>query len=188
MTMEYHQEENNVELSSLIGKLSFAAKVILASCIFLRRLISYFIQKVPAPCNSNSRCQGRYPMVERLPGWNAVSLMLQQIGKLQQTWTYSQMHPVHWALEIIQRSMDHGPMVKGAALKVDPMERTFCNHRSSGHMGQPMAEEDSSLLDNQEIVHVWQVESPKNSALVQLCCTLFFLAAKNSFNNTSRGR
>ena len=35
----------------------------------------------------------------------------------------------------------------GAALKVDPMERTFCNHRSSGHMGQPMAEEeDNSLL------------------------------------------
>ena len=36
--------------------------------------------------------------------------------------------------------------------------------------------------DNQAIVHVWQAKGPKNLALVQLCCTLFFLAAKNSFN------
>lgn len=36
--------------------------------------------------------------------------------------------------------------------------------------------------DNQAIVHMWQSKSPKHSALAQLCRTLFFLAAKNSFN------
>ena len=48
---------------------------------------------------------------------------------------------------LFQRSMDHGHMVKGAALKVNPMKRTFCNCRSSSHLGKQMAEaEDSSLL------------------------------------------
>ena len=36
--------------------------------------------------------------------------------------------------------------------------------------------------DHQAIVHVWQAKSPKTLALAQLCRTLFFLAAKNSFN------
>ena len=36
--------------------------------------------------------------------------------------------------------------------------------------------------DNLTIVQIWQAKKPKNQALSQLCRTLFFLAARNSFN------
>ena len=42
--------------------------------------------------------------------------------------------------------------------------------------------------DNQAIVYMWEAKSPKQSALAQLCRTLFFLAAKNSFKTPPRGR
>ena len=42
--------------------------------------------------------------------------------------------------------------------------------------------------DNQAIVYAWQAKRPKHLALAQLCHTLFFLVAKNSFKTPPRGR
>lgn len=36
--------------------------------------------------------------------------------------------------------------------------------------------------DNLAIVQVWQAKNPQNQTLAKLCHTLFFLAARNSFN------
>ena len=73
----------------------------------------------------------------------------------------SRPEPIHrciWYNEIwslFQRSMDHGHMVKEAALKVNPMERTFCNRHSGCHLGNKWQRQKIVVYcDNQAIVPV----------------------------------
>ena len=88
------------ELLSLVGKLSFAAKVIPAGRIFLRRLIdlSTFAKKLHhhITLTASARADIRLSK-DFFPGWNGVSLMLQNSGLAPLTYTCSQMHLVHWA-------------------------------------------------------------------------------------------
>ena len=68
------------ELLSLIGKLSFAAKVIPAGRIFLRRLIdlSMSVTKLHHHITLNAHAKEDIKWwLDFLPGWNGVSLMLQ---------------------------------------------------------------------------------------------------------------
>ena len=134
--MEYHQEETTKrELLSLIGKLYFAAKVIPAGRIFLRRLIdlSTSVKKLHHHITLTAGARADiHRWHDFLPGWNGVSLMLQADWQ-----TAAELNLFIWYTglrSLFRRSIDHGHMVKGAALKVNPMERTFCNHLSSGHM------------------------------------------------------
>ena len=118
------------ELLSLTGKLSFAAKVIPAGRIFLRRLIDLttLVKKLHhhIPYNSNSLCQSRHPMVAQLPS----RMQWSQSDAPSRLANHSRPEPIHRCIwytgfrSLFQRSSSQGRSNR----------KNFCNHRSSGHL------------------------------------------------------
>ena len=151
-SMEYHQEENNKERTFVSNWQAILCSQSHPSWSYLLEETDWsqhLGQKAPSSYNSNSRCQGRHQVVARLPS----RMEWSQSDAPSRLANRSRPEPIHRCIwytgirSLFQRSMDHGHMVKRAALKINPMERTFCNCRSSSHLGQQMAEaEDSSLL------------------------------------------
>ena len=175
------------ELLSLIGKLSFAAKVIPAGRIFLRRLIdlSTSVKKLHhhITLTAGARADIKW-WQDFLPGWNGVSLMLQADWQ-----TAADLNLFTDA----SGTLGFGAYFKGAWImgtwSKEQLSRSiqwkelFAIVAAAATWGNKWQRQKIVVYcDNQAIVHVWQAKSPKNSALAQLCRTLFFLAAKNSFN------
>ena len=175
------------ELLSLIGKLSFAAKVIPAGRIFLRRLIdlSTSVKKFHhhITLTAGARADIKW-WQDFLPGWNGVSLMLQADWQ-----TAADLNLFTDA----SGTLGFGAYCKGAWImgtwSKEQLSRSiqwkelFAIVAAAATWGNKWQRKKIVVYcGNQGIVHVWQAKSPKNSALAQLCRTLFFLAAKNSFN------
>lgn len=175
------------ELLSLIGKLSFAAKVIPAGRIFLRRLIdlSTSVKKLHhrISVTASARADIKW-WQDFLPGWNGVSLMLQA------DWESAADLQLHTDAS---GTLGFGAYFKGAWISGRWSEEQLTRSiqwkelfaivvaaATWGHMWQ--RKKIRVYCDNQSIVHAWQAKTPKNTALTQLCRTLFFLAAKNNFN------
>ena len=175
------------ELLSLIGKLSFAAKVIPAGRIFLRRLIdlSTSVKKLHHHIclTASARADIRW-WQDFLPGWNGVSLMLQadwvQASDLQLytdasgTLGYGAYYNKAWL------SGRWSSMQLERSIQWKELYAVVVAVATWGHQWQ--TKKILVHCDNQAIVHAWQAKSPKNTLLTKLCRTLFFMAAKNNFN------
>ena len=171
------------ELLSLIGKLSFAAKVVPAGHIFLRRLIdlSTSVKKLHhhITLTASARADIQW-WLDFLPGWNGVSLMLQTnwdtaadlnlatdaSGMLgfgayfQGAWIMGT-----WSQEQLSRSIQ--------------WKELFAVIAAAATWGSKWQRKKIIVhCDNQAIINIWQARNPKHPALAQLCRTLFFLAAK----------
>ena len=134
----------------------------------------HLIQKAPPPYNSNSWCQDRHPVSLMLQAdWQTaadLNLFTNASGTLgfgdyfKGSWFMGT-----WSKEKLSRSIqwkERFAIVAAAATWGNQWQR----------------EKIEVYCDNQAIVHMWQPKSPKDLALAQLCHTLFFPAAKNSFN------
>ena len=165
------------ELLSLIGKLSFAAKVIPAGRIFLRRLIdlSTSVKKLHhhITLTAGARADIKW-WQDFLPGWNGVSLMLQADWQ-----TAADLNLFTDA----SGTLGFGAYFKGAWImgtwSKEQLSRSiqwkelFAIVAAAATWGNKWQRQKIVVYcDNQAIVHVWQAKSPKNSALAQLCRTL----------------
>ena len=175
------------ELLSLIGKLSFAAKVVPPGRIFLRRLIdlSTSVKKLHhhVTLTASARADIRW-WKDFLPGWNGVSLMLQR------DWaTATDLHLSSDASGTLgfgayfQGAWIMGTWSEHQLVKSIQWKELFAIIAAAATWGHQWQRKKIIIhCDNLAIVQIWQAKNPKNQALSQLCRTLFFLAARNSFN------
>ena len=175
------------ELLSLIGKLSFAAKVIPAGRIFLRRLIdlSTSVRKlhhrIRLPASARADIQW---WQDFLPGWNGVSLMLQSDWvKAADIKLFADASGTLGFGAYFEGAWISGTWSKAQLSKSIQWKELFAIVAAAatwGHLWQ--TKKILFYSDNQAIVQVWQSRRPKNATLTQLCRSLFFLAAKNNFD------
>lgn len=173
-------------LLSLIGKLSFAAKVIPAGRIFLRRLIDLSTRAKKLHHRITLSAAARADIKwwqDFLPGWNGVSLMLQP----------------HWESSLdldlytdasgslgfgayFQGSWFCGTWSKQQLLQSIQWKELFAILAAAATWGKLWHRKRILIhCDNQAIVQIWQTKKPKHKALTKLCRKLFFLAAKNNY-------
>ena len=175
------------ELLSLIGKLSFAAKVVPAGRLFLRRLIdlSTSVQKLHhhITLSASARADIKW-WKDFLPSWNGVSLMLQT------NWTTAADLRLYTDAS---GTLGFGAYFQGAWIMGTWSQQQLANSiqwkelfaiiAAASVWGHKWQRKNILVYcDNLAIVQVWQAKSPKNQALAKLCRELFFLAAKNNFN------
>ena len=175
------------ELLSLIGKLSFAAKVVPAGRIFLRRLIDLSTSAKKLHHHIYLSTSARADIQwwqDFLPGWNGVSLMLQEKWETAADLNLS---------TDASGTLGFGAYFQGAwftgTWSIAQLPRSiqwkelFAIVAAAATWGnQWQTKKILVSCDNQAIVQVWQAKNPKHPAITRLCRILFLLAARNNFN------
>lgn len=175
------------ELLSLIGKLSYAAKVIPAGRIFLRRLIDLSTSARKLHHRISLTASARADIKwwqDFLPGWNGVGLMLQP------DWVHGCDLNLHTDASgtlgfgaYFNKAWISGPWSEEQLKRSIQWKELFAIVAAAATWGYLWQTKKIVVYcDNQAIVYTWQAKSPRNTAITQLCRTLFFLAAKNNFN------
>ena len=175
------------ELLSLIGKLSFACKVIPSGRIFLRRLIdlSTTVEKLHyhLPLSQEAKLDLKW-WLEILPHWSGKSLILES------QWTSSK------AMELFTDASGKdgwGAYWRGkwitdrwsnAQLKMSIAWKELYAIVLSVHTWGSQWQRRKILAhcDNRTVVDVWETGSSKSPEIMALVRILFFCAAHNSFN------
>lgn len=177
------------QLLSLIGKLSFAAKVVPAGRIFLRRLIDLSAKVKKLHHRVTLTVAARQDIKwwqDFLPGWNGVSLMLQP------NWESS--HDLQLYTDA-SGTLGFGAYFRGAwfsgtwsgeQLKHSIQWKEMFAIVAAAATWGPHWQRKKILFhcDNQAVVQVWQAKKPKDKSLASLCRKLFFLAAQNNYTIT----
>ena len=138
------------ELLSLIGKLSFAAKVIPAGHLPAEVDRSQYFRQEASPSHlSDGQRQSRHQVVARLltrMEWSQ-SHASSRLGAGFRSSAVHRRLWYPWIWSILQQSMVIWKVVQHAARKVNPMEGAICSRSGSSDLGAPMADkEDSSPL------------------------------------------
>lgn len=182
------QKATKRELLSLIGKLSFAAKVVPAGRLFLRRLIdlSTTTRKLHHHVTLNAEARADIKWWEDfLPSWNGVAMFLEP------EWTTAD------SLQLFtdaSGSLGFGAYFKGAWLRGD-WQPHQCLPLRSIHWQELFAIVAAASTwghhwsglrihfhcDNLPIVQAWARQSSKHPDLMKLLRTLFLVAAQNNF-------
>ena len=174
------------ELLSLIGSLSFAAKVIPAGRIFLRRLID-LSTSVPKlhhriKLNASARADIQW-WLDFLPSWNGVGLMLQS--------AWEDAADLNLCTDAAG-TLGFGAYFQGAWImgiwSPSQLERSiqwkelFAIVAAAATWGSKWQTRKIRVYcDNLAIVQIWNAKNPRDKQLAALCRTLFFIAAKNHF-------
>lgn len=175
------------ELLSIIGKLSFAAKVIPAGRLFLRRLIDLSTTAKQLHHHIRLTASARADIqwwLEFLPSWNGVSLMLKA------SWEAD--HDINLTTDA-SGTIGYGAFFDGdwlagkwtqhQAKRSIQWKELFAILAATAAWGHKWHKRKILIhCDNQAIVQAWQSKSPKDQALAKLFRKLFFLAAKGNFN------
>ena len=175
------------ELLSLIGSLSFAAKVIPAGRIFFRRLIdlSTSVKKLHhrIKLNSSARADIQW-WLDFLPTWNGIGLMLQT--DWEEAADLSLCTDAAGALGFgayFQGAWIMGtwpPNQRGHSIQ---WKELFAIVAAAATWGPSWQRKKIRVYcDNLSVVQIWQAKNPRDRPLAALCRTLFFVAAKNHFN------
>ena len=175
------------KLLSLIGKLSFAAKVVPAGRLFLRKLIdlSTKVKKLHHRVSLTACAKADIQWwLNFLPSWNGVSLMLQP------NWEPA---PDLNLFTDASGSIGYGAYFQGAWIAETwgdqhlrhsiQWKELFAILAATATWGdQWSGKKIRFYCDNQAVVKAWQSKAPKNHNLANLYRKLFLLAAKNNFN------
>ena len=174
-------------LLSLIGSLSFAAKVIPAGRIFIRRLIdlSMSVKKLHhhIKLNSSTRADIKW-WLDFLPSWNGTGLMLRtewddaaDINLCTDT-AGSLGFGAYFQRAWIMGKWSHNQQGRSIQWK-----ELFAIVAAAATWGPTWQRRKIRVYcDNLAIVQVWLAKNPKDKQVAALCRTLFFIAAENHFN------
>ena len=176
------------ELLSLIGKLSFAAKVVPAGTLFLRRLIdlSTTVRKLHHHISLNAEARADIKWWDCfLPSWNGVAMFLDP------EWTAADSLQLYTDAS---GSLGFGAYFNGAWFQGDWQPHQRLSLRSIqwqelfaivaaastwGHLWAGLR--IHFHCDNLPIVQAWARQSAKHPDLMRLLRTLFLVAAQHSF-------
>lgn len=175
------------KLLSLIGKLSFAAKVVPAGRLFLRRLIDLSTKAKKLHHRISLTACARADIqwwLDFLPGWNGVSLMLQP------NWDPATDFNL---FTDASGTIGYGAYFQGAWIAGTwedlhlrhsiQWKELFAILAATATWGDQWSGKKIRFnCDNQAVVNAWQSKAPKNHNLANLFRKLFLLAAKNNFN------
>ena len=176
------------DLLSLIGKLSFAAKVVPSGRLFLRRLIelSTTVSKLHHHIHLNVEAREDIIWWDRfLPSWNGVSIFLDPNWKDAETINL---------FTDASGTLGYGAYFNGAWFRGDWSPHQRLPLRSIqwqelfaivaaactwGHLLQ--GQRITVHCDNMAIVQSWSNQSARHPGILHLLRTLFFITAKHSF-------
>ena len=176
------------EVLSLIGKLSFAAKVVPAGRLFLRRLINLSTTVVKLHHHIRVTADARADVswwARFLPSWNGVAMFLDP------RWTDAD------TLNLFtdaSGTLGFGAYFDGAWFRGSWLPHQDLSHRSiqrqelfaivaAAHTwGHKLAGRRIRLhCDNLAVVYAWDGQSPRDTAIMALLRELFYVAARNIF-------
>lgn len=182
-----HTKVSKRKLLSLIGKLSFAAKVVPAGRLFLRRLIDLSTKAKKLHHYIHLSASARADIqwwLDFLPDWNGVSLMLQPNWESAMDFNLT----TDASGTIGYGAYFNGSWIMGAwtdqhlqqSIQWKELFAILAATATWGH--QWTGKKILFHCDNQAVVKAWHSKAPKNHKLATLFRKLFFLAAKNNFH------
>ena len=175
------------ELLSLIGKLAFAAKVIPAGRIFLRRLIDASTT-VPLLHHHLRVSAGIRTSGQRLVARVYHRLERDGVFSRPRVAAFSTVPTAHrrqptWLRLLLAGPLALWPVGQEAATSGHPVERAFCCAAGVATAWGAQWSRKRILIhcDNHAVVDVWRSGTTKHKALMRLIRSLFFTAAKHNF-------
>ena len=177
------------ELLSLIGKLSFAAKVVPAGRLFLRHLIdlSTTAKKLHHHIRITADTREDLAWWERfLPEWNGVAMFLDPDWTRANTLNlFTDAFGTSGYGAYSNGSWFRGSWLPHQQLGVQSIQwhKLFAIVAAAKAWGPRLAKRRARFLcDNQAIVYAWFGQSSKDVAIMKLLRELFFTAANHNFS------